>query len=155
MESKSEPEGTAFSDLNMDEDHPPAYEPRDNNSQPVGYDQATDPKGYNLPQHALPMLPTTNTVVQVQQPTSVMAAHTRGSDLTFPAILTCFCCCFITGIPAIWYAVKAQNLYDRGDMLEAEKNQRRTRYFMVASAVLGCAIIIIINIINMMSRKNY
>ncbi|KAL4229869.1 hypothetical protein ACF0H5_010260 [Mactra antiquata] len=124
MESKPETKGTGFGDLNIDENHQPAHEQRDHNPQHVGYDQPSDTRGYNLPQHALQMR---GTVVNVQPSPSHNVVHTRGTDMTFPAIIAC-CCCIFTGIPAISYAMKAQTLYDRGDMIEGRSFKRLNLY---------------------------
>ncbi|KAL4229868.1 hypothetical protein ACF0H5_010259 [Mactra antiquata] len=143
MESRSEPEGTGSSERYMAGDQPPAYEPRGQNPLHVGYDQPTDPRVYNSPQYGLPMQTTTNTVIQVQQPQPIIIAHTRGSDLTVPAICVCWYCCFITGIPAIILAMRAQSLYDQGNITEAERNQRWTRNLMVASVIIHVVVWVI------------
>lgn len=60
-----------------------------------------------------------------------------------PAVLTCLCCFWPTGICAIIAASNANQAAANGDVIEAEKQSRTARSYVTASFVIGIIMIIL------------
>ncbi|XP_011452862.3 proline-rich transmembrane protein 1 [Magallana gigas] len=60
-----------------------------------------------------------------------------------PAVLTCLCCFWPTGICAILAASNANQAAANGDVIEAEKQSRKARSYVTVSLVIGTILIML------------
>ncbi|XP_061177688.1 proline-rich transmembrane protein 1-like [Saccostrea echinata] len=88
-----------------------------------------------------------NVVVTQPGPATGVVPQPHQRDWMVPAILTCFCCFWPTGIVAILFAYKAKQAASSGDVLEAEVQTKRARLFVFISLAVGIVLITIIVII--------
>nr|XP_011426691.2 proline-rich transmembrane protein 1 [Crassostrea gigas]XP_011426692.2 proline-rich transmembrane protein 1 [Crassostrea gigas] len=75
-------------------------------------------------------------------PTVVNRAQYR--DWMAPAVLSCLCCFWPTGICAIIAASNANQAAEAGDVIEAERQSRSARTHVIVSVILGIIGIILI-----------
>ncbi|XP_045175832.2 uncharacterized protein LOC123536584 isoform X2 [Mercenaria mercenaria] len=123
-----------------DTDEPPT----DTNPYHAGYDQ----QGAMFIQQPTPGPYMHSYAVVTDQPLPTLHfGRARKRDLTVPAILVCLFCCWCTGIPAIFYASKAQNEYDVGHWVEAEAYQREAVRWIISSFVIQFVIWLSISIL--------
>ncbi|XP_022287466.2 proline rich transmembrane protein 1B-like [Crassostrea virginica] len=89
---------------------------------------------------------------QVHSPVAVVTQLGQGSrivtsephqDWTLPAIISCLCCFWPTGIFAIWYASKANHAAERGDTSEADVQASRARSLVIMSSLIGFCLMIL------------
>ncbi|XP_061195112.1 proline-rich transmembrane protein 1-like [Saccostrea echinata] len=95
--------------------------------------------------------------VVVNQPCSATIVTSRPvrQDWTVPAILSCLCCFWPTGIFAIFAACKANAAAVEGDEVEAQAQSRRARSLVVTSVVIGIFIMILSAILRTIVYSNY
>ncbi|CAG2195047.1 PRRT1 [Mytilus edulis] len=133
----------------------PGYQPV-----PQGYTQ----QGYPQTQHYgnQPMYGGQGQNVIVAQPmpvTSVMTtSQPRPTNYLVPAILTCLCCFWPTGICAILAARSANQAADEGNMPFAQEKATKARNFIVITVILGViclAIFIVLRVIGTSSGSSY
>lgn len=82
-------------------------------------------------------------VVTGQPHATTVTNQNKGSDLLIPAFLACVFCCVCTGIPAVIYAVRAQEEYKVGNSQAADINQRNARGWIIGSIALHAVMWII------------
>ncbi|XP_062597179.1 proline-rich transmembrane protein 1-like [Saccostrea cucullata] len=81
-----------------------------------------------------------NVVVAQPGPTMVVAQPPQ-QDWMVPAILSCLCCFWPTGIFAILAANKAKNAAQVGNVVEAQEQAGRARTLVIVSVVIGVIVI--------------
>ena len=148
----------------MDKDTQPLLQPSPY-GQPPGY---PPPQAGYQPQPQAPPPPYVggyqtvpkqqNTVVVTQQPTAVIYTRQYGSGdhyllLSIIMSILCFVCgswwALLCTIPAIFYAINAQQAEARGNIISMEKNRCTALFLNIIGVVVGVIIwiIIVINII--------
>ncbi|XP_062616094.1 proline-rich transmembrane protein 1-like [Saccostrea cucullata] len=92
-----------------------------------------------------------NVVVTQPVPTTVVVSQPPQRNWMVPAILTCLCCFWPTGIVAIYSAYRAKEAASSGDVLEAEVQSKRARLFVIISLAVGVVLFVIIIIVRVSS----
>ncbi|XP_061177632.1 proline-rich transmembrane protein 1-like isoform X1 [Saccostrea echinata] len=95
-----------------------------------------------------------NVVVAQPGPTMVVAQPPQ-QDWMVPAILSCLCCFWPTGIFAILAANKAKNAAAVGDVAEAQEQSGRARTLVIVSVVIGVIVIALSVILRVVLYSSY
>ncbi|XP_060575816.1 uncharacterized protein LOC132733232 [Ruditapes philippinarum] len=130
----------------------PAQPPYGQSAKPPYGQPAQPPYGqpgqpYGQPGYGQPGQPYTSTQqVVITQPgqSGVIMTQSRPPDYMVPSILACLCCFCPTGLCAIYFAHRANQLANEGDMIEANRLSNNARNLMIASVVIGVAWIILV-----------
>ncbi|CAC5385734.1 PRRT1 [Mytilus coruscus] len=156
--------------------HPQGY------NQPLGYAQPPPPQGYSQSAGYQPVpqsytqqgYPQTqqyrnqpvyggqghNVIVAQPVPvTSVMTtSQPRPTNWLVPAILTCLCCFWPTGICAILAARSANQAADEGNMQFAQEKANKARNLIIITVILGAvclAVFIVLRVMAYSSSSSY
>ncbi|XP_062592943.1 proline-rich transmembrane protein 1-like isoform X2 [Saccostrea cucullata] len=98
---------------------------------------------------------THNVVVSQPGSATTMISRLMRQDWTLPAILSCLCCFWPTGIFAIFAACKANAAAAEGDEVEAQAQSRLARSLVVTSVVIGIFIMILSAILRTVVYSNH
>lgn len=114
----------------------PGYPPQPPPGQP-GYGPA-----YGQPPYGQP-----TTTTQVMQPGQTVIIQQGPPDHMVISILSCLCCCWCTGIVAIYYSMKVQEFTSQGNIPAAQEASSNAKKWAIISCVVGVVIAVIIIII--------
>ncbi|XP_062571237.1 proline-rich transmembrane protein 1-like [Saccostrea cucullata] len=82
-------------------------------------------------------------------------SRTARQDWTIPAILSCLCCFWPTGIFAIFAACKANAAAANGNDEEAQVQSNRARSLVVTTVVIGIFIMILSAVLRTIVYSNH
>ncbi|XP_048770717.2 calcium-binding protein P-like [Ostrea edulis] len=102
--------------------------------------------------------PPGNVVVTQPGPATMVISQPPQQDWMVPAILSCLCCFWPTGIFAILAANRAKNAAAVGNAVEAQEQSRRARTLVITSVVIGIIVIglsIVLRVIVYSSYNSY
>ncbi|XP_045204864.2 proline-rich transmembrane protein 1-like [Mercenaria mercenaria] len=96
-------------------------------------------------------------VTQPGQIPCIIVNQQRPADYLCPSLLACFCCFWPTGLVAIYFAIMANSLADKGQMKDAKIMSNYSRNLMIVSVVLGIIGIVfyIMYTSGMLSKNGY
>ncbi|XP_062592942.1 proline-rich transmembrane protein 1-like isoform X1 [Saccostrea cucullata] len=98
---------------------------------------------------------THNVVVSQPGPAIMVISRPARQDWTIPAILSCLCCFWPTGIFAIFAACKANAAAASGNDEEAQVQSNRARSLVVTTVVIGIFIMILSAILRTIVYSNH
>nr|XP_022288666.1 proline-rich transmembrane protein 1-like [Crassostrea virginica] len=127
------------------------------NHYPTGYEyppRGQNP-GYNYGERDSWQRHDTTTVVTQTGPVPMVIEPVPHCDWMIPAVLTCLCCFWPTGICAIISASKANAAAARGDVTETHRLSSKARSLVIASFALGIIITGIVVTYRLLLARRY
>ncbi|XP_061197438.1 proline-rich transmembrane protein 1-like isoform X2 [Saccostrea echinata] len=103
----------------------------------AGYDQLPTYEQQQPSAYGYPMTRSSTNVIVTNAPAPHVVAARRGNDWLVPAVLSCLCCFWPTGICAIVAASNARSRFDEGDYEGGQSSANSAKRLTLISLGLG------------------